>query len=636
MNKLFIILLLGSVLSFKATAQQQVTIISRCGGVDTVTIPAITDNDQDGMDDILEQRLIERFMPTFIEFDNESCPGPATDGTGDSNLVVCHIYPVPQQYTANANISSVVTNPVAIIPRGGLYTGLVWYNTFIKVNAALLYGKDCGLLGHTADVEGFNYSLRYIGPDSLAGWMYDTVMQNWIGAIIQTVSHEGTLCEQIETFAYRSALAPNGKDTIYCSPDKHGNYLTIGGCGASFICNPGCGGIPIHKNVKAVNIGEPAASLIPDLGTVYAGYAGNDPWGAAKFLEAEDGNAGQIKTKMLLELTDDFVQGTTLTTQQQLCDVYSNCFSTGSSYSDYVCNGQPYAFFSQQLSATGTYYHTLTSSYGCDSTIRLDLTVLPVSATTLAQTACSSYNFMGSELTASGTYLDTLTSINGCDSVITLNLTINQPVSYSYNAVVCAGTTYLFNGNELVASGVYTNTLTAANGCDSTVQLTLLVDTLPEVVLTINTDTITSANHAILLTGGSPSGGVYAGPGVTGNVFFPSVAGDGVHTISYTYTDTYGCSDTATRQIVILPTGIDMVGGMPAVTVYPNPAKSSISVVAPHGSRLLLYAATGCLVKSMAVNETTETVDVTNLTAGIYTLQVITGYGVVTKKLAVQ
>jgi hypothetical protein len=636
MNKPFILLFLGLLLLFNATAQQTVAVISKCGGVDSVTIPAITDNDHDGMDDQLEQMLIDRFMPTFIEFDNESCPGPATDGTGDSNLVVCHIYPIPQQYTANTNLSLVLTNPVAVVPRGGLYTGLVWYNTIIKVNAALLYGEDCGLLGHTADVEGFNYSLRYIGPDTLAGWMYDTVMQNWIGAKIQTISHEGTLCEQIETFAYRSALAPTGKDTVYCSPDKHGNYLTIGGCGASVICNPGCGGIPSHKNVKAVNIGEPNASLMPDLDVAYAGYAGNDPWGTAKFLDAEGGNAGQIKTKMLLDLTSDFIQGTTLTTQAQICNIYSNCFSTGSSYSDYVCNGQPYQFFNQQLNTTGTYYHTLPSSHGCDSTIRIDLTVLPVSATTQIQTVCSSYNFLGSELTTSGIYLDTLTNTNGCDSVITLNLTINQPVSYAYNVIVCVGNTYMFNGNELTESGVYTNVLTAANGCDSTVQLTLLVDTVPDVTLTINADTIAPDNHAILLTGGSPVGGVYSGPGVSGNVFFPSVAGEGAHTISYTYTDAYSCSDTATQQIVILSTGIGTITGATAVSVYPNPAIGSVNVVAPQGSRLVLFAATGNMVKAALQTRTIETLDISTLPAGIYTLQVTTSYGVVMQRLIVR
>jgi hypothetical protein len=64
----------------------------------------------------------------------------------------------------------------------------------------MLYGQDCGLLGHTADVEGFNFSVKYIGPDTVAGWMYDTLMHNWTGGTIQTVSHAGTLCEQVETY----------------------------------------------------------------------------------------------------------------------------------------------------------------------------------------------------------------------------------------------------------------------------------------------------------------------------------------------------------------------------------------------------------------------------------------------------
>ncbi|HRG89301.1 MAG TPA: T9SS type A sorting domain-containing protein, partial [Chitinophagales bacterium] len=354
------------------------------------------------------------------------------------------------------------------------------------------------------------------------------------------------------------------------------------------------------------------------------------------FLEAQDGNAGQIKTKMLLELTDDFIHGLTLTSQTQICSIYSNCFNTGSSYSDYTCNGQPYQFFNQQLNATGTYYHTLTSSYGCDSTIRIDLTVLPVSATTQTQTACNSYNFVGHELTTSGTYQDTLTNINGCDSVVTLNLTINQPVSYSYNTVVCAGTTYSFNGTELTASGVYTNVLTAVNGCDSVVQLTLLVDTVPDVTLTINADTILPDNHAILLTGGSPAGGIYTGTGVSGNVFFPLQAGQGVHNISYTYTDAYGCSDTAVTQIVILSTGISEPDTKPVVAVFPNPARGSVNITAPQGSRVFVCTATGSAVKAAVVTRAVETLDISNLSAGIYTIQVVTAYGVVTQKLAVQ
>ena len=95
-------------LSFTISAQQNVVVISRCGGTDTVSIPSIVDNDADGMDDALEQQLLNYFMPTVIQFDDESCPGPALNGTGDSNLIVCHIYPLPQQYTFSNSLDSVL------------------------------------------------------------------------------------------------------------------------------------------------------------------------------------------------------------------------------------------------------------------------------------------------------------------------------------------------------------------------------------------------------------------------------------------------------------------------------------------------------------------------------------------------
>jgi hypothetical protein len=51
---------------------------------------------------------------------------------------------------------------------------------------------------------------------------------------------------------------------------------------------------------------------------------------------------------------------------------------------------------------------------------------------------------------------------------------------------------------------------------------------------------------------GSPAGGVFSGPGVVRNQFFPSLAGAGQHTLTYTYTDpSLICSATATRSITV-------------------------------------------------------------------------------------
>lgn len=619
MNKTLLFLFLSFAGITFSSGQQNVVVIARCGGVDTISIPNIIDNDLDGMDDALEQKLLDYFFPAFIKFDNESCQGPALDGSGDSNLVVSHIYPYPQQYTFSNSPDSVLTHPVALVPKGGLVTGMIWYNALIKVNAALLYGKDCGLAGHTADVEGVNFSLKYTGPDSLAGWMYDTVMQHWMGGAIQTRSHAGTLCEQIET--------KQGLDTIYISPDKHGNYLTISGCGASFICNPGCGGIPSYKNVRPVNIGEPNASLITDLGTAYAGYAGEDPWSTANFLDTYNGNAGPIREKMLLSLESDFIQGEVISSHAQICAIYSRCFATGSTYSDVACNGVAYDFFGQALTQSGTYYHALTNRFGCDSTVALSLNVFPASSSAYSAAICngSVYNFNGSALAASGLYYDTLTNTKGCDSVVQLNLQVNPVNSLSYNATICSGESYLFNGVSLQSSGLYIDTLVNLSGCDSVVSLALVVDTLPPVSWnSITEDTVPVDYHPILLTGATPAGGVYSGAGVAGNLFYPNLANPGINAVTYTYTDGNGCSDSVVKNFVVLLTGIKDVDA-DGIYVYPNPAKGNLQVVLPvgiHSADVSVFNAQAVLMLSETAAVNNFNLDISALPAGVYFVQI--------------
>ncbi|HRY31995.1 MAG TPA: hypothetical protein P5531_03405 [Bacteroidales bacterium] len=63
----------------------------------------------------------------------------------------------------------------------------------------------------------------------------------------------------------------------------------------------------------------------------------------------------------------------------------------------------------------------------------------------------------------------------------------------------------------------------------------------------------------VMLNGGQPAGGQYTGNAVSAGVFTPAMAGNGLHTLVYTYTDPLtNCTDTAQRQFFVDPcTGID-------------------------------------------------------------------------------
>ncbi len=139
------------------------------------------------------------------------------------------------------------------------------------------------------------------------------------------------------------------------------------------------------------------------------------------------------------------------------------------------CAGQSYLFNGEDLTAPGQYTALLTNANGCDSLVILNLTQLPVSSTAIEATICEeeSYEFNGQMLTESGVYVEVLTGANGCDSTVALTLTVLEPDLTLIEASFCSGQSYLFSGEELTAPGEYTALLTNANGCDSLVILSL-------------------------------------------------------------------------------------------------------------------------------------------------------------------
>jgi hypothetical protein len=94
----------------------------------------------------------------------------------------------------------------------------------------------------------------------------------------------------------------------------------------------------------------------------------------------------------------------------------------GSNYqwSNNVVDGQAFA-----PTQSNAYVLTAQDSLGCTGIDTVVVTVLENATSTLTETALDSYTLNGQTYTQSGTYTQTLTAANGCDSTITLNLTLN-------------------------------------------------------------------------------------------------------------------------------------------------------------------------------------------------------------------
>lgn len=96
---------------------------------------------------------------------------------------------------------------------------------------------------------------------------------------------------------------------------------------------------------------------------------------------------------------------------------------------------------------------------------------------TLAVNACGSYlSPSGMETyTSSGMYTDVIPNAAGCDSIITLNVTIPPPIETVLSINACEEYTWAENGITYSSTGVYSVNYPSASGCDSIVTLDLNV-----------------------------------------------------------------------------------------------------------------------------------------------------------------
>ncbi len=175
-------------------------------------------------------------------------------------------------------------------------------------------------------------------------------------------------------------------------------------------------------------------------------------------------------------------------------------FCEGSSVNLVASGGSNYAWSngpntsSITVTTGGTYTVTVTNAGGCTDTETINVTVNEVpsafivtsGATTFCQggqvnltaQAGNSYLWSNNATTQSisvasaGTYSVTILSPNGCSvSSNAISVTVNQPSASSLNAT--AFDSYTLNGILYTQSGTYTQNLTNAAGCDSTITLNL-------------------------------------------------------------------------------------------------------------------------------------------------------------------
>ncbi len=253
---------------------------------------------------------------------------------------------------------------------------------------------------------------------------------------------------------------------------------------------------------------------------------------------------------------------------QTVCPGTSVTLNAGPNRQTYVWtfNGSPYASGVQTITVSNPGLYSVTvNDHGCILTDEVQLNNYPAPAPVI--NGITNFCTGGSQqLSVAGTYNSYLWTTAATTQSITVN-----------------------------ASGTYGVTVTDNNGCHGSNSVVVTVHPLPTVTLSQPSSTC-YGNAPYALTGGSPAGGVYSGPGVSGGFFNPS-SGVGPHLITYTYTDAYGCTGSDAKTLV--------VNSLPSVQLA---AQASVCVSAPPFA-LAGGTPTGGIYSGTGVNSSTGVFD---------------------------
>ena len=150
-----------------------------------------------------------------------------------------------------------------------------------------------------------------------------------------------------------------------------------------------------------------------------------------------------------------------------------------------ICQGTTYYFGGKELSAPGTYRDSLVNFLGCDSIITLHLSISEPARSHFDDYVCQGYEYVGYGFHVSGIVGDTLlqrttSTLEGCDSIIELFVTFYPTYTIDTTIVIASGDVYEFGEQTLTKAGNYSETFVSSAGCDSVVNLTLVVGTAIE------------------------------------------------------------------------------------------------------------------------------------------------------------
>ena len=296
-----------------------------------------------------------------------------------------------------------------------------------------------------------------------------------------------------------------------------------------------------------------------------------------------------------------------------------------------------YTFYSQTITESGDYTHTINIDEYIDSVYKLHITFLEIPVATISdfsngcfgqnnghatvsvEGGAEPYNYVwntpesqtGATLNnlSEGEYSVIVTDANGCSAASSVEITAPEEIIVSATDTAC--NSYEWNGITYTETGEYTQTLLTAEGCDSVVTLHLIINhssigefadqMCPEIPYIYEGETFTEAGtYEVTLTN--------------------SVGCDSIVTLTLTYSN--DCNGTVSGVITDASTNLAIQNAK--VTIGNNVAwtnsNGEYSLTIPHGQKSFRAAASGYVSYSGIIYVLQDTtIDIALYSPHIYT-----------------
>jgi len=170
----------------------------------------------------------------------------------------------------------------------------------------------------------------------------------------------------------------------------------------------------------------------------------------------------------------------------------------------------------------------------------------------------NSYFWQGQLYTTPGIYYDSLSSFQGCDSVNILNLYMDPRYEFNQFQQICQGEVFHWQGQNMSTPGVFYDSLTTVNGCDSIFRLELIVLDMPN--SHIDSTQILCFGESVTINASGGDTYLWSHGGISNSII---VSPQQTTTYTVTISNNNGCSDVKSTIIEVYAVNPQIGGNSP-------------------------------------------------------------------------